>query len=403
MYNSISLTMWTYLDYRNGVNMELQQWRRLALQSIVLLAVVFVSSLGLSQRIQKQLEAGVRAEEKRQAGSRKTVPRQEKKETPTVATKALVEERSDTYIKLPKEKILSPAKVYLQNKYMDFQVVLTFQGMAAASISDRDILRVKGYHVNYGRVSGRDSVLKKLEISEQPAGGGTGNTLQVKFTLKRAYEPALFESEDAYYISLLSARQAHEKIVVVDAGHGGMDEGTSSSNRKYHEKDIALGIQDKLSKLLDKTDITVYYTRTRDERVSKKDRVRLANALQADLFVSIHCNALEGGEETCGVETLYSGKKPVYGSLTNKELAALMLEQVTGNAGRKKRDTVVREGLYLVRRSKVPTTIVEVGYMTNQDDMDFMKKEIGQQKIAEGIYQGIVNAVHQDETADIAQ
>lgn len=383
--------------------MELKQWRHLALQSVVLLAVVFVSSLGLSQRIQKQLEAGVRAEEKQQAVNRKTVPHQEKKETPTAATKALVEERSDTYIKLPKENILSPARVYLQNKYMDFQAILTFQGVKAGNISDKDVLRVKGYHVNYGRVSGKDSVLKKLEISDQRTEDGNDSTLQVKFTLKKAYEPILFESEDAYYISLLPARQAHEKIVVVDAGHGGMDEGTSSANRKYHEKDIVLGIQEKLSKLLDKTGITIYYTRTRDEKITKKDRVRLANALQADLFVSIHCNALEGGEKTCGVETLYSEKKPEYGSLSNKELAALMLEQVTGSAGRKKRDTVVREGLYLIRRSKVPTTIVEVGYMTNQDDMDFMKKEIGQQKIAEGIYQGILNAVHAGEAADAVQ
>ena len=373
--------------------MEIQEWRRLAIQSIAFFAVVFVSSLGFSQRIQKPLDVGVKAEEHREAKGRELVFPQDKKEAPTVATKALVEERSNTYIKIPKEKIASPAKVYLQNKYMDFQVVLTFQGVASGSIDAGDILRVRGYHVSSGKISKKDPVFRRIEVADQKKKDSEKNSVQLKFTVKKAYEHILFESDEAYYISLLAARKAHDKIVVVDAGHGGMDEGTSSSNRRFYEKDIVLNIQKKLSKLLDKTDVTVYYTRTKDEEISKKARTRLANALQADLFVSIHCNALKGGESTFGVETLYSSHRPRYGELANKELADLMLDQVTASTGRKKRGMIQRNGLYLLHHAKVPVTIVEVGYMTSQDDMNFMKKEIGQQKIAEGIYQGIINAL----------
>lgn len=373
--------------------MELREWRRLAIQSVALLAVVLVSCLGFSRQMQGQPDAGVQAEDRRRSAGEHVVARQDKKEVPTAATKALVEERSDTYMKIPKEKITSASGVYLQNNYIDFEVMLTFQGVESGCIHAGDILRVRGYQVNTGKISKDDAVFDKIEVADKGISDSERNEIQIKFTLKRAYEPILFEAEDAYYISLLSARRAHEKIVVIDAGHGGMDEGTMSVNKKHYEKDYVLYIQDKLSKLLDKTDITVYYTRTTDEQVTKKDRVRLANALQADLFVSIHCNALQGGVNTEGVETLYSKRKPKYGNVTNRELAELMLDRVTESTGRKKRAAIVREGLYLMRCSKVPTTIVEVGYMTNQGDMNFMKKEIGQQKIAEGIYQSIIEAM----------
>lgn len=373
--------------------MELQEWRRLAVQSIAFFAVVFVSSFGFSQRIQQKLGVGVHAEDYRESRSQKAASPQEEREAPTAATKALVEERSDTYIKIPKDAVASPAKVYLQNKYMDFQVILTFQGVAPGSIDAGGILRVRGYHVSSGKVAKKDPAFRKIEMVDQKKQDHDKNSVQLIFTLKKAYEPILFESDEAYYISLLSARKAHDKIVVVDAGHGGMDEGTSSANRKYHEKDIVLDVQDKLSRLLDKTDVTVYYTRTKDEEVSKKDRTRLANALQADLFVSIHCNALQGGVNTYGVETLYAGKSPQHGKLNNRELADMILDQVIASTGMKKRGTIKRNGLYLLRHAKVPATIVEIGYMTNHGDMSLMKKEIGQQKIAEGIYWGIMNAM----------
>ncbi len=375
------------------VEMEIREWRRLAIQSIAFFVVVFVSGLGFSQRIQQQLEIGVHAEDNKESQSQKTVSPQEKKEAPTVATKALVEERSDTYIKIPKEAIASPTKVYLQNRYMDFQVIVTFQGVARGGIDSGDILRVRGYHVSSGKISKKDPAFRKIEVVDQKERDLQKNSVQLKFTLKKAYEPILFESDEAYYISLLAARKAHEKIVVVDAGHGGMDEGTSSANRKYQEKDVVLDVQEKLSRLLEKADMTVYYTRTKDEEVSKKDRTRLANGLQADLFVSIHCNALRGGSNTFGVETLYAGKAPRYGKMENKELADVILNQVVASTDMKKRGTIKRNDLYLLRHSKVPTAIVEIGYMTNQDDMSLMKKEIGQQKIAEGIYRGIVNAM----------
>lgn len=185
-------------------------------------------------------------------------------------------------------------------------------------------------------------------------------------------------------------------IVVIDAGHGGMDEGTSSKNGKYLEKDYTLLIVNRVRELLEESHIEVYYTRTDDRNVSKKRRTDLANRKKADLFISIHCNASSDGDTTAnGLEALYSKRVPKKGTLKNKELAKVMLGELSSATGLRKRGVIQREQLYLLHHAKVPTTIVEIGYMSNRDDLNFMKKEEGQQKIAQGICDGIVRALEE--------
>ena len=112
------------------------------------------------------------------------------------------------------------------------------------------------------------------------------------------------------------------------------------------------------------------------------------------MFVSIHCNASEAGEHyISGLETLYANVPLKYGSLTGKRLAQIMLDELSAVTGREKRGIIDREGLYILRNSKVPATIVEVGYMTNPSDMEFMKSEEGHEKIVKGLYQGIIKAL----------
>lgn len=188
-----------------------------------------------------------------------------------------------------------------------------------------------------------------------------------------------------------------KKIVVIDAGHGGMDEGTSSGNQKHLEKDYTLLIVKRVKKLLEQKNITAYYTRMDDRNISKKARTRLANRKKADLFVSIHCNASSVGDTTAhGLETLYSARKLQEGTLTNRKLAKVMLEELTKATGLRKRGMIRREQLYLLHHAKVPTTIVEIGYMSNREDLAFMKEEEGQRKIAEGICAGILRALEEE-------
>ena len=72
-----------------------------------------------------------------------------------------------------------------------------------------------------------------------------------------------------------------------------------------------------------------------------------------------------------------------------------MLEELSQATGLRKRGVIRREQLYLLHHAKVPTTIVEIGYMSNKDDLNFMKKEEGQKKIAQGICDGIARALEE--------
>ena len=93
-------------------------------------------------------------------------------------------------------------------------------------------------------------------------------------------------------------------IVVLDAGHGGKDPGKAAKH--YHEKDIALNVVLKLGKKLEELeDVKVIYTRVTDVFLDLKERGRIANDADADLFLSIHCNAFH--TQAYGTETYVLG------------------------------------------------------------------------------------------------
>jgi N-acetylmuramoyl-L-alanine amidase len=203
------------------------------------------------------------------------------------------------------------------------------------------------------------------------------------------------ETDTAWYITLNDPHDLYDYVVVIDTGHGGSDEGTGSVGWKYREEDYALQVTLRLKDILDKTRIKAYYTRLEDKDVTKAERVRLANAVHADLFLSIHCNSSGQTETTAhGVETLYTSRKDAASeTITSKEFAKNILEQVCSCTGRHKRKSLQRNNLYLLHHANMPVTIVEVGYMTNSSDMNYMKKSDNQIDIARGIYLGIIKSL----------
>ncbi|MCC5910584.1 MAG: N-acetylmuramoyl-L-alanine amidase [Clostridiaceae bacterium] len=82
-----------------------------------------------------------------------------------------------------------------------------------------------------------------------------------------------------------------ERLVIIDAGHGGSDPGATSPIKGLLEREVALDVSRKLNVLLKETGFKTYMTRENDVAVSLRDRVTVANKLEADLFVSVHANA----------------------------------------------------------------------------------------------------------------
>lgn len=186
--------------------------------------------------------------------------------------------------------------------------------------------------------------------------------------------------------------EVYEKIVVIDAGHGGKQPGAVKKDicEKYLNLDIVL----KLKELLDEVDekkLKVFYTRLEDVNPSLAERADMANKLDADLFISVHNNASASGKfnNENGTMVLYS---PDENDDSSKRLAEICLENVNASTGSKNLGLVKADNIYIVRTSEVPVALIEVGYMTNTKELNNLCDPAYQKKAAQGIYNAIMQA-----------
>ncbi|NMB95309.1 MAG: N-acetylmuramoyl-L-alanine amidase [Clostridiaceae bacterium] len=180
------------------------------------------------------------------------------------------------------------------------------------------------------------------------------------------------------------------KVVVIDPGHGGYEPGAIHGGIK--EKNLNLDIALRLEKLLKNEGITVHMTRKNDSYVGLYSRSELANKANADMLVSIHNNA--DWFNTSGTMTLYyPGSAMKRNGLTSKDLAAIIQNEVSSYLGTRNIGIISRTNLAVLRTSKVPAVIVEVGYMTNKNELKKLNTAEYRQKAAEGIRNGILKAL----------
>lgn len=194
-------------------------------------------------------------------------------------------------------------------------------------------------------------------------------------------------------IYLTKVRDIYERIVVIDPGHGSVAGGTSRYG--LVEKEVNLAVALKLQALLEESDIKAYFTRVDDSNPSFAARANLANNTEADFFVSIHCNG-NNTRSAKGTEVLYD-EKAVYSGFGTKEFAQVCLEEVVKSLGSHNRGLVKGNEIYVVRSTKVPAALVEIGFITNKQEAALLKSEEYQQKAAQGIYNGILRGYEERE------
>ena len=218
----------------------------------------------------------------------------------------------------------------------------------------------------------------------------TRDGVWLTFDLKDVYECRSILENDFLYVEFVHPREIYAKIVVIDVGHGGDDAGWTIETVK--EKEITLDIAQKLKENLDTTDIKVYYTRMDDRNPSEEDRVYLANAVKADMFISIHANYDEQDTGIYGTEALYNPAFfiPGFGSV---ELADLLEREVVTNiSGKGLGIFTVDEDCYILQKASVPATVLQVGYLSNTQEAILLQKDDYRQRIADGIYNAILKA-----------
>jgi N-acetylmuramoyl-L-alanine amidase len=222
--------------------------------------------------------------------------------------------------------------------------------------------------------------------------------------------------------------QKNKFVVVLDAGHGGHDPGNLGNG--YKEKDIALNIVLKVGEELEKNDnFKVIYTRKKDEFIELRDRAKVANKADADLFVSVHCNS--HSSQAKGTETFVLGvantqrnfeiakkeneviflekdyKEKYDGYDPNKPesliglklvqeeyvdqsilLASLIEKNFVDDANRSSRG-IKQASLWVLHNTYMPSVLVEVGFLTNNEEGKYLNQKSGQDKMAESITEAI--------------
>lgn len=233
----------------------------------------------------------------------------------------------------------------------------------------------------------------------------------------------------SYSFNIFTSNVEKPFIVVLDAGHGGHDPGNLGNG--YKEKDIALNIVLEVGKILEKQDnFKVIYTRKTDVFIKLHERAPIANKADADLFVSIHCDAFTNNAYGAGTFVLglhrsqanfevakrenevifleddyqenYEGFDPnspeslIGMTLMQEEyldqsilLASLIQNNFTNNLKRKDR-SVKQAGFMVLYKSYMPSILVETGFLTNKKEGAYLNSLKGQKEMAYEIAKGII-------------
>ncbi len=195
-------------------------------------------------------------------------------------------------------------------------------------------------------------------------------------------------------------KSTDEKTIVIDAGHGGCDPGKVGIN-KCEEKDINLQIADKVKKELEKKNIKVIMTRTDDNGLysegaanrkaeDMKKRVEIINKSGAVLTVSIHQNSYSS-ESVKGAQVFYFTH-----SAEGKKMAEIMQENFRLSNPSNKRMAKGNNTYYMLKKTEIPTIIIECGFLSNWEEAEKLVTEEYQQEMAEIICDGIMNILQQE-------
>lgn len=226
------------------------------------------------------------------------------------------------------------------------------------------------------------------------------------------------------------------RTVVIDPGHGGKDAGCVSRDQKTYEKNIALDIAKRLAQKISASypDVNVKMTRSDDHFVELENRAVFANKSNADLFISVHVNAVDGSTTANGYSihclgqskkkgndlysknldlvkrensvikleknyaATYQGFDPddpsssiIFSLMQNAhlgqslEFAADVAQAMEGGPIKTNRG-VSQDPFWVLWRTAMPAVLIEVGFMTNPQDLAVLRSEVGRDQIAQNIY-----------------
>lgn len=174
--------------------------------------------------------------------------------------------------------------------------------------------------------------------------------------------------------------------IVLDPGHGGIDLGTSYKN--FNEKDLTLKIVKYAEEYLKDEGYTVVLTRNEDKLVPLKEIGNIANNANADVFVSVHINSLQDVKYKGITGYYYDGKG--YETDERIKLVKTIGDEILKSDSWEDKG-VKRENFAVLRYTKMPSALIECGFITNEEDRARLSKDEVLKRLAENISKGIIN------------
>ena len=309
----------------------------------------------------------------------------------------IVDEKS--YVKVVfynvnQEYISSQSKT---NYYPDDKLIIPVEEyIAADDITDKDNyleknfeISINGNHVTFfedNKIINPYYGVIKTEVKYDPLVNKTivkiftNNISAYSYTLKSGY----------ISVSVGRPKDFYSKIIVLDAGHGGIDPGASKNGTK--EKDLNFKILNTYTKdLFALSDVKVYFTRETDVKIDLYERAAFASKINADMFISLHMNS-NNSSKINGTEVFYSADNNNTSStgFNSAELAKVLANNISTAINTKNRGATKSE-FVVVKYNTVPAVLIELGYMTNTSELEKLKNTEYQRKTAETIYNTVLD------------
>ena len=334
------------------------------------------------------------------------------KVTPTTITSMMYSVSGKDFVL--KFTFSSPLSSYsLYNIDNPVRTVLELNGAAFSGSKNIEIgsggiqkIRTANHDSYYKIVADLDEVLYKnfvlssnrLSATLSFTGSGDIDPGSIKTDLTATNDIIADEDEAAEIVYDKHWEVTGDSLVVLDAGHGGSDTGAIAYNQAgekiIYEKDVNLTITLEVARILEENGINVLLTRSQDSSLALSRRYTVSNSSNALLFVSIHHNSHTTSEPS-GALTLYSAAKDKkYPNLkSSKSIASTIQKHLAETTGLKNGGIRSEDELAVLRGTETSAVLIEVAFLSNYGDQEFLLNEENLYIAARGIASGILEVL----------
>lgn len=271
-------------------------------------------------------------------------------------------------IVIPLEQTVKAENVLVENHYIDKELWIGIDGANAEFYSQQ-------------------YVVGDLQNIQDGGYDIVDDVLWIKLSMGNIFEYESTMNNGNLYIKMKEPREVYDKIIVIDAGHGGEEKGSYVG--RVSEKSIALDVLLILQNKLRDSGVKVYYTRTIDEYLEEDKRVELVNNVGADMVISLHA-AYDEDVTMEGITTIYNGDYFIQ-DFDSIDLSDMLEQSVARETGAQANGLqAAGDEDILIKQAKVPAAQINLGYLSNEEERKNLQDEEYQELIANGIYNAIM-------------